>query len=56
MMFTISSGNSDEVSLSRVVSERQGLTVDRDEIGEYLSDAQRGITPRSITFIEGRGT
>jgi hypothetical protein len=55
MVFTISSGTSDEVSLSRMF-EREGLTIDRNEIGGYISNAQWGITSRSTTFIKGRGT
>jgi hypothetical protein len=55
MVFTISSGTSDEVSLSRMF-EGEGLTIDRNEIGGYISNAQWGITSRSATFIEGRGT
>lgn len=56
MVFTISSGTSDEVSPHRMVPEREGLTIDRDEIGGYISNAQWGITSRSTTFIKGRGT
>jgi len=55
MGFTISFGTIDEVSLFRVTSEEEPLTIGRDEIGEYISDAQWGITSRSIACTQGRG-